>query len=464
MAAPARRMRIGLYGTSTGGHVAGWRHPEAIADLGANIDRAADMARLAEQGLFDFLFLADSLTMRGNDWEILSRNSNRYVGQFEPITLLSGLAMATRHIGLIATASTTYEEPYSLARKFASLDLLSGGRAGWNLVTSSNEEEAHNFSRDAHLAHADRYRRAGEFADVVRGLWHTWDDDAFVRDKASGRFFDPAKMHLLNHVGPHFSVRGPLNVPRSPQGHPIVVQAGASEAGRDLAARTAEVIFNLVPDFEAARAFYADMKSRLARYGRAPEDLLIMPGVNVFVAESRDAAQAKYDAVQALVDPVIGRSFLSMMLGVDISAYADDEQLPELAPGNANQGMFNKVMAAARREGLTVRQLYLRMTDKDSLSAIGTAADIADLLEARFTGGTADGFIFMPAFFPSGLADFVRLVVPELQRRGLFRREYEGRTLRENLGLRFPRPPDRALSAAGHEDAAPPLAEKVRRS
>lgn len=443
-----RQMKIGLYATSTGGHVAGWRHPEAYADSGANVDRVAEMARLAEKGRLDYLFLADSLTMRGNDWEVLSRNSNRYVGQFEPVTLLSALSMVTRHIGLIATASTTYEEPYMLARKFASLDLLSGGRAGWNLVTSSNEEEAHNFSRSAHLAHADRYRRASEFADVVRGLWQTWDDDAFVRDKVSGRFFDPQKMHLLNHVGSHFSVRGPLNVPPSPQGYPVIVQAGSSEPGRDLAARTAELIFSLVPGMDAARAFYSDMKARVVRYGREPDELLIMPGVNVFVADSRAEARQKYDTVQSLMDPVVGRSFLAMMLGVDLSGYDDDKPLPQLPPGNANRGMYQKVMEAAQRENLTIRDLYLRMADKDTLSAIGTAADVADILEERFIGGTADGFIFMPAFFPSGLQDFVRMVVPELQRRGLFRTEYEGRTLRQNLGLRVPRGSRQKLAAA----------------
>jgi FMN-dependent oxidoreductase (nitrilotriacetate monooxygenase family) len=439
MAAWPRQMKIGLYATSTGGHVAGWRHPAAFADIGANIQAIAAMARLAEQGRFDFLFLADSLTMRGTDWEVLSRNSNRYVAQFEPLTLLSALSMATQHIGLIATSSTTYDEPYSLARKFASLDLLSGGRAGWNLVTSSNEEEAYNFSRAAHADHADRYDRASEFADVVLGLWDTWDADAFPRDKASGRFFDPTKLHLLNHAGRHFKVRGPLNVPRSPQGRPVVVQAGASEPGRDLAARTGEVVFSLLANIDAARAFYTDLKGRLARYGRDEEDLLILPGLNVFVAESREAARDKSEMVQSLVDPVVGRSFLSMMLGVDLSGYPDDGPLPALPPGNANKGMHGKVMEAARRENLTIRQVYMRMADKDTLTAVGTAADVADMMQERCEAGAADGFIFMPAFFPSGLEDFVRLVIPELQRRGVFRRDYEGTTLRQSLGLRVPR-------------------------
>jgi FMN-dependent oxidoreductase (nitrilotriacetate monooxygenase family) len=441
-------MKLGIYAAATGGHVAGWRHPDAYADLGANVQRVAEMAQLAEQGLMDFIFLADSQSPRGDDWEVLSRGSTRYVGQFEPLTLLSALAMATRRIGLVATSSTTYDQPYALARRFASLDLISGGRAGWNLVTSSNEQEAQNFSALAHMEHGDRYKRAREFVDVVCGLWQSWEADAFLRDKQSGRFFDPTGMHLLHHEGENFSVRGPLNVPPSPQGHPVVVQAGASEPGKALAAETADMIFSLLADFDAAKAYYDDVKGRLARHGRGPDDLLILPGVNIFVADTEAEAQAKRDAVQELTDPVVGRSFLEMMLGASLGDAPDDGPLPDLPPTNGNKSMRQKVVDTGRAQNLSIRELYMRMVDKDTFTIIGTPAQVADQMEARVCGGAADGFVIMPSFFPNGLQDVVSLVVPELQRRGLFRTAYEGSTLRGHLGLRKPSRPALPASAA----------------
>ncbi|MBE7201761.1 MAG: NtaA/DmoA family FMN-dependent monooxygenase, partial [Parafilimonas terrae] len=272
------RMRLGAFLYPGGHHVAAWRHPTSEADAGINAAHYRRLARTAEAAKFDLIFLADGVSIRGDDLDALSRTAIRYVGQFEPLTLLSHLSAVTDRIGLVATASTTYNEPFHVARKFASLDHLSGGRAGWNLVTSADPREAWNFSRESHLAHANRYARAEEFVDVVRGLWDSYEDDAFVRDREGGRFFDPDKLHLLAHEGEHFSVRGPLNVPRPPQGHPVVVQAGSSEAGKALAARTAEVIFTAQQTLEDAVAFYADVKGRMADHCRDPDHLKIMPG------------------------------------------------------------------------------------------------------------------------------------------------------------------------------------------
>ncbi len=443
MPSHSAKMKIGLYGTATGANVNGWRHPDAVADLGANISAVADMARMAEAGLLDFVFLADSMAMRGHDWEVLARSSTRYVAQFEPLTLLAALSMVTTNIGLIATHNTTYDEPYMLARKFASLDLISGGRSGWNLVTSSNLEEAENFSREKHPDHGDRYIRALEFADVVRGLWHSWDDEAFLYDKESSLFFDREKMHLLNHKGAHFQVRGPLNVPPSPQRHPVMVQAGASEPGRNLAAETAEVIFTVSPGMEEAQKFYSDIKGRMAKYGRAPEELVIMPGISVFVADTEEAAQAKRQELLELTDPVVGRDYLKHMLGdvIDLSQYADDELLPDLPVSNANRSAQERLFKMSREQNMTIRDLYLSVASKGAPAFIGTADQVADEMQRWFEAGAADGFIFLMDYFPNSLADFNTMVIPELQKRGLFRTAYEGTTLRENLGLGLPRRP-----------------------
>lgn len=445
-----RQLRMGLYATATGAHVAGWRHPEAAADLGMNVARAAEMARMAEAAKLDFLFLADSMAMRGHDWDLLSRGSTRYVAQFEPVTLLSALAMVTTHLGLVATHNTTYDEPYMLARKFASLDLISGGRSGWNLVTSSNMEEAENFSQAKHPDHADRYKRAVEFIDVVRGLWHSWHDDAFPMDKASSRFFDPEKLQLLNHEGEHFQVRGPLNVPPSPQRHTVIVQAGASEPGRDLAARTAEVIFGLHPDKAAAQAFYADVKGRLAAYGRDLGELLIMPGISVCVAETRAEAEAKRQQLLDLVDPVVGRDFLKHMIGdvIDLSAYPDDGPLPDLPESNANKSAQARILKTAREQNLTIRQLYQLQASKGAPCFVGTPEEIADEMQDWFESGACDGFIYLMDYWPGSLSDFSHMVLPELRRRGLFRSDYSDTTLRGNLGLALPKTPRIGLHPA----------------
>jgi hypothetical protein len=347
--------------------------------------------------------------------------------------------MATQHIGLVATATTSFNEPYNVARKFASLDHLSNGRAGWNVVTSSSTLEAYNFSREAHREHAERYRKAHEFVEVVRGLWNSWDDDAVGIDKASGLFFDAHKMHMLNHEGAAFSVRGPLTLPRAPQGHPVLVQAGSSEDGKTLASQFAEVIFTIQRELPSAQAFYADIKARVAAFGRAPEHALVLPGVMPVVGRTRQEAQDKYEQLQALIHPQAGLAGLSRTLGTDLTGVDVDGPLPEIDVSKLSQSRAVGMVETARRDNLTVRQVYERLlVSKGHRQLIGSANDIADSLQDWFEAKGADGFNIMPAVMPGGLTDFVDLVVPELQRRGLFRKAYAGSMLRDHLGL--PRP------------------------
>ncbi|QRM46876.1 LLM class flavin-dependent oxidoreductase [Rhizobium sp. BG4] len=444
------QLRLGAFLYPTGHHIAAWRHPDAQADAGSNFAHYVELAQLAERGKFDLIFMADGVGTRGTDIEALSRTATRYVAQFEPITLLSALAAVTRNIGFVATASTSYNEPYHIARKFASLDHISGGRAGWNLVTSSSEHEAHNFGRDEHYAHGERYERAEEFADVVTGLWDTWEEGAFPRDKQSGLYFDPDKQHVLNHKGKFFKVRGPLNVARSPQGHPVLVQAGSSEPGKELAARTAEVVFTAHQTFEDARAFYTDLKGRLRKYGRHADDLKVMPGIFPVVGLTIAEAEEKFEQIQELIHPVVGLALLSGMTGgVDLSAYPLDGPVPALPETNASKSRQRLLLDLAHRENLTIRQLYLRIAGaRGHRQIVGTPAQIADEMQHWFTGGAADGFNIMPPHLPVGLHHFVDLVLPELRRRGLFRNEYEGTTLRQNLGLRTPQHPASAPLAA----------------
>lgn len=434
------QMRLGAFFNPTGHHVASWRHPRAQADAGINFAHYLDVTRTAERGKFDMVFLADNLGVRAAHMDALSRSA-QYIANFEPITLLSALATHTTHIGLVATASTSYNEPFHVARKFASLDHLSAGRAGWNLVTSGQENEARNFSREKHYEHGARYRRAREFAQVVVGLWDTWDDDAFVRDKASGQFFHPDKLHNLNHRGEHFSVLGALNIPRSPQGHPVIVQAGGSEDMIAVAAEFAEVIFCAPLTLDAAKTFYAELKGRLGAYGRAPDDVKILPGLSTVIGRTDAEAEENYEELNSLVHPIVAREILSMALGhVDLTPYPFDGPLPENLPlSNASRSTFQQVTEMARREKLSIRQVALRVAGARGKAVIrGSPQTIADHMEEWFCADGCDGFNIMPPFLPGGLDDFVDLVIPELQRRGLFRTEYEGRTLRENLGLRRP--------------------------
>jgi len=445
-----RQIKLGAFLMETGHHIAAWRHPDTHASGGLDFQHYAQLAQIAERAKFDTIFFADSVSVRDTNLPSLSRTAR--ADHFEPLTLLSALSVVTRNIGLIATVSTTFNEPYNLARKFASLDHLSGGRSGWNLVTSSTESEALNFSFDRHPEHGERYERAKEFHDVVAGLWDSWEDDAFVRDKASGVYFDPDKLHVLDHRGKHFKVRGPLNVARSPQGAPVVVQAGASEAGKELAAQTAEVVFVAHQTLDEAQAFYRDLKGRLARYGRQPDHLKIMPGIFPVIGRTDEEAREKFAALQELIHPTVGLSLLATMAGgIDLSGYPVDGPFPELPETNGGKSRQRLLFDLARRENLTIRDLYLRIAGaRGHQQVIGTPQSIADQLQQWFEEDGADGFNIMSPWLPGGLSEFAEQVVPELQRRGLFRTEYEGRTLRENLGL--PRPVNRYVLA--HDERA----------
>jgi FMN-dependent oxidoreductase (nitrilotriacetate monooxygenase family) len=432
------RLSLGAFFYATGHHVAGWRHSTSEADGGLNLARYVGWARRAEAAKFDLVFLEDGTGIRDTDLRSSERTARST--HFEPVTLLSALAAVTERIGLVATTSTTFNEPYNVARRFSSLDHLSGGRAGWNLVTSATDAEAANFG-DARIArHADRYERAEEFVDVVLGLWNTWDDGAVIIDRASGQFSKPDGFRPLNHRGKHFEVRGPLNISRTPQGQPVIVQAGSSGPGKDLAARTAEIVFTANQTLDEAVEFYGDLKERMARFGRARDDLKVMPGLFPVVGRSESEARAKFDALQALIDPVVGLALLQRMIGgFDLSVYDPDGPVPELPEAEGAKSRQRLMFDLARREGLTLRQLYLRIAGARGHSQIvGTPAQIVDEMEARFRAHGADGFNIMPPTLPGGLDDFIELVLPELRRRGLFREAYEGRTLRAHLGSRAP--------------------------
>ena len=371
--------------------------------------------------------------MRANDDPPGSlSHSNRNV-ELEPLTLLAALAPMTQHIGLVTTASTTYNEPYHIARKFASLDHISGGRAGWNIVTSWSQQEAWNFSRDTHLDYDTRYDRAREFVDVVTGLWDSWEPDAFLHDKASGRFYDPAKLHVLNHKGPHFQVRGPLNAKATPQGRPILVQAGANEAGQQIAAINADVVYASALEIGPARDYYAGLKERTAKAGRDPDHLKVMPAMVPIVGRTRQEAADKLEQLQALIDPLVGLAQVYVQMG-DLSGHPLDGPVPE--PVNAPvRSLAYKWWEKAVAENMTIRQFYTEHSGGGGYRLVGTASDIADGLEEWSEGGAADGFNLTPTHLPHGIDEFVEHVVPELQRRGMFRQRYEGATLRENLGL-----------------------------
>ncbi len=431
-------MKLGLFLHGPGHNIAAWRDPAADPAAGQKLGHYVHLAHLAERGLFDFVFNADTQATFGPD-DIDMWKRTTVAHRIEPITLLGALAAVTQHIGLVATATTTYLEPFHVARMFASLDQLSEGRTGWNVVTSSAAAEALNFSHAAHAPHSERYERAAEFVQVVLGLWDTWEDDAFVLDKTEGLFFDPAKLHMLNHKGKHFSVRGPLMIQRSPQGRPVIVHAGQSEAGRSLAAQAADVVFSVEQDIEKAREFCADMKSRAAKHGRPPDSIKIMPGVLAVIGRSKAEAEDRYDQIQSLIHPELGVAYLSEMVAMDLSPYPLDGPMPDVPLTNSQQGRQKVIVEMARREGLTIRQLYRKVAGTRAHRAVyGTASDIADSLEHWYKSGAADGFNILTPTLPDGFEAFVEQVVPELQRRGLFRTQYEGRTLRENLGLARP--------------------------
>ena len=422
-------------------HTAWWRYPGAYPDANFNLKHLVRFIQTLEQARFDAFFMADHLAVLNMPVQALRRSAT--VSSFEPMTLLSALAMVTERIGLVATASTTFDQPYHVARRFASLDHISNGRAGWNVVTTANPDAALNFGLTDHVEHDERYRRAREFHTVVTGLWDSWADDAWLRDQASGVFFDPDKMHVLNHKGEHLSVRGPLNIARPIQGWPVIVQAGASDAGRQFAAETAEVVFGSSRTIEEARDFYKDVKARVTAAGRSADHCKILPGALVTVGRTREEAQEKKALLDSLVHPESGIPNLSIRLGVDASAFDLDAPLPEIPPSNQSQSQRDTLVALARRENLTVRRLAQLMGGFGGLEMVGTAGEIADTMQAWLENGAADGFNIMFPTVPAGLDDFVELVIPELRRRGIFREEYEGTTLREHFGL--PRPGNRFL-------------------
>jgi alkanesulfonate monooxygenase len=420
-------------------HTGAWRYPGAWPDANFNFSHLRQMIRRLEAACFDAFFMADHLAVLNMPVEALKRSHT--VTSFEPFTLLSALSQATERIGLIATGSTTFDLPFHIARRFASLDHISGGRAGWNIVTTSNPDAALNFGLEEHMEHGKRYERAREFFDVVTGLWDSFADDAFIRDQASGIYFDPSRMHALGHKGRDYSVRGPLNIARPIQGWPVIVQAGASEAGRQLAAETAEVIFTAQSTLADGPRFYADVKGRMVELGRSPDELKILPGAFVVVGDTLEEARRKRALLDSLVHYESAIASLSIALGHDASRFDPDAPLPEIPESNASKSARERVLALAHREGLTVRQLAQRLGGYAGLAMVGTPAMIADELEEWLETEGSDGFNVMFPYVPGGLDDFVDRVVPELQRRGIFRREYEGRTLRENLGLK--RPPNR---------------------
>ena len=441
----SKQLKLGAFMRPVSIHTGAWRYPGAIADANFNFTALKQFIQTLERGKFDAFFMADHLAVLNMPVNALKRSHT--VTSFEPFTLLSALASVTERIGLVATASTTYDAPYHIARRFASLDHISGGRAGWNIVTTANPDAALNFGLEEEVEHDARYRRAREFYDVVTGLWDSFADDAFVQDVEAGIYMDPERMHVLDHKGEHLSVRGPLNIARPPQGWPVIVQAGASEAGRQLAAETAEVVFGASASLEIGKAFYADIKRRMREVGRDPQALKILPGAFVVVGETDEEARAKRAHLDSLVhyDSSIGS--LNSMLGYDVSGFDPDGPLPETPETNASQSARDRLVAVARERNLTIRQLAQRVGGFGGLSFVGTPQTIADGMQQWLEEEGSDGFNVMFPYLPAGLDDFVDKVVPELQRRGLFRTEYEGATLRENLGLA--RPANRFFETVG---------------
>jgi len=438
--ADRKQLRLAAFMRPTTIHTGAWRYPGAWPDANFNFPRIKQLAQTLERGKFDAFFMADHMAVLNMPTKALKRSHT--ATSFEPFTLLSALSQATERLGLAATASTTFDTPYHIARRFASLDHISGGRAAWNIVTTSNPDAAMNFGMDEHMEHSQRYRRAREFYDVVTGLWDSWADDAFIRDVENGIYFDPDKMHVLNHKGEFLSVRGPLNIARPIQGWPVIVQAGASEPGRQLAAETAEAVFTAQASLAIGQAFYKDVKSRAEKLGRSRDHIKILPAAFAVVGDTLEEAQRKRDKLDSLVHPDSGLASLSIALGTDASGFDLDAPLPNDIPDtNASKSGRERTIEMARAENLTVRQLAQRVGGRTGLSFIGTPKMIADQMEEWLVTEGSDGFTMQFPFMPMGLDDFVNQVIPELQRRGIFRTEYEGRTLRENLDL--PRPGNR---------------------
>lgn len=427
-----KKLKLGAIIHGVGGNIAGWRHPEVPADASVNLDFYKSQALTAERGKFDLVFIADGLYIN-------EKSIPHFLNRFEPITILSALAAVTSKIGVVGTLSSSYSEPFNVARQFASLDHISGGRAGWNVVTSPLEGSAGNFGREHHPAHAERYEIAEEFLEVARGLWDSWEDDAFVRDKASGVFFDPEKLHRLNHKGKHFSVTGPLNIARSKQGQPVIFQAGSSESGIALAGKAADAVFTGHETIQEAKAFYKAVKGAAVRSGRSADDIVIMPGIGPIIGKTEEEAERKYEELAELVSIEKALDYLGRFFEHhDFSQYPLDEPFPDLGDlgSNSFRSGTDKIKQTAREKGLTLRQVALQSATPRS-PFIGTPEKIAGLIQQWQEEEAADGFI-VHAHIPSGLRDFVDLVIPILQERGLFRLEYESDTLRGNLGIPVP--------------------------
>ncbi|GCL72856.1 LLM class flavin-dependent oxidoreductase [Paenibacillus naphthalenovorans] len=424
-----RQLHLNAFLYGTGHHEASWRLPEARPELNLDFNHVLQIVHTAERGLMDSVFLADGYTGRSN--------------KLEPFTELAALASRTKHIGLIATVGTTYNEPFHVARKFASLDHISKGRAGWNIVTGS-ASAAHNFGREEHPEHSLRYEEADEFVEVVKKLWDSWEDDAVINDKASGVRIVQDKVHTIDHSGKYYRVKGPLNIARPPQGYPVLVQAGSSESGKEFAAKVAEVIFTAHQSIESAQEFYKDVKSRLPKYGRTPEQLKILPGISPILAETAEEAKEIENRLFDYVNKDEAVRRLSERLGFDLSNQPLDEPLSlegvrETGEVNGNKSRHQLILDLIRNENLTLKQLINRLAGaRGHFTFTGTPLQLADVIETWFLNGAADGFNVMPQIYPAGLDIFVDKVIPELQNRGLFRTSYEGRTLRENLGLSRP--------------------------
>jgi FMN-dependent oxidoreductase (nitrilotriacetate monooxygenase family) len=434
MSKPKRQLTLNAFFMRFGHHPAAWRHPSSKSNGRPQLDYWLNAAKLAEEAKFHTFFLADFIGRSGSNLNQASRESNNY--QFEPFTLLSSIATVTKHIGLVATVNTNFSEPYNVARQFASLDHISGGRAGWNIVSSLSPHTAENFGIKNPLSHPERYERADEFFSLAKKLWDSWDSDAFDKpDRGNVQFFNPSSAHVINHEGKYFSSHGLLDLPRPVQGYPVFVQAGNSETGREFAARNAEMTYCSAQSIEIAKAFYKDVKSRMPKYGRNPDDLKITPGLSVVVAETDQEAQDKFQSLQNLVDFSQG-TFIN---GVDVSGYDLDGPLPDLPEGENGKGRFQQMVQLAREENLTIRELVLRFSvARGHVQAVGSVKTVSDLIEKWFVEHAADGFNVVPPLLPNGFEDFTRLVVPELQRRGIFHKDYEGKTFRENLGLKVP--------------------------
>lgn len=426
----SRQMHLGLFILGTGSHVAGWRYPDAVTSF-QDFAAIKEIGRTAERGKLDLIFMGDNLYADAS-------THPSYTLRLEPLTMLAALATSTSHVGLGATMSTTYSDPFTVARVFASLDHISQGRAAWNAVTTSNPATAANFGT-VHPDHARRYQMAGELLDVVKGLWDGWADDAIVADRASGIYIDRTRLRSIDHAGTFFKVKGPLNIGRCPQGHPVVLQAGGSQDGQALAARTADVVFSAVQDFDEAKAGYASLKARLPDYGREAKDVSVLPGVMPVVGRTDKEAFEKLNLLQSFISGSNALKLLSDRLGTDMSAYDLDGPVPDLAMPDSSHGFASVMLAKARRENMTLRDLYnLTAAARGHWVLCGSAERIADTLQHWFVERAADGFNVMPPYFHEGFTDFVDLVVPILQERGLFRADYQGTTLRDHLGLRRP--------------------------